>query len=325
MMNNVHAVVSKRKYEKWPSWFVVYEYEDIIAKELGMPIELLKDEHAVRMKERLYRHLGISFSKFSSSVDKWKLIFVMSSEGMVSYTYPNCIPFFLDTPAYTVNNVIAYTKKLPFFFVSCLDFFSLLKKSGCNNVHYIPLSVSDQYITDALPKKKIDVIQVGRKNYLLHEWMLRYCEEHKEVEYVYKADGTDMTYSSTMRGDIGKFESRSEYMEMLKLAKVSLVSTPGCDGNRDFGGIDFVTPRFYESAACYCQMVGRYSENAEIGLIGIKSVCSNVSNYDEFSHIINVSLRKNKSIDIVAYKDFLKKNCTSQRAKEIKRIVTLCQ
>lgn len=107
------------------------------------------------------------------------------------------------------------------------------------------------------------MIQFGRKNPVLHSYMLKYCKLYPNVEYVYQTSDGSLTYTSTTRGNIGKFDNRPEYMQMIAKSKVSLVSTLGIDKSKNMGGIDFFTPRFYESAAYYCHLIGRYTMNDE--------------------------------------------------------------
>lgn len=289
-----------------------------MAEKMGVDFQFIKRGIAKKVRNIGWHRFGI-FSRFSGEKDDWNLIWVMNSNDIGLYTYRNSIPIFLDTPVKTVDMVLKATKSLPFFWVTCMDFFRILEAHGCTNAHYMPLSISDKYITDVVPEKKIDVLQFGRKNDLLHEWMLRYCREHDNVEYVYQTGNGTLTYTSTVRGEIGRFDSRKEYMELMRSAKISLVSTPGCDENRDFGGVDFVTPRFYESAACYCQMLGRYTENEEVAQIGIKSICPNISNFEEFKRALALNLEND--IDAEKYETFCRINCTSQRVKEMLKVI----
>ena len=94
------------------------------------------------------------------------------------------------------------------------------------------LSVSDRYFSPNFEKyrrKTIDVIRIGRRDPLLHEYMLRYANEHKDIEYVYSPEGKYSDYLSTTRGNIGEIDSRDNFINTLASAKVSLVSPPGMD------------------------------------------------------------------------------------------------
>lgn len=317
---NKHELISQRSHQQWPSWFVVYEWEDIISEVLGF--EIRKDANIVIRKIRYYGWRQYKwFSKFSYNDRDWSLIWVMNSKYLGEYTYRGAIPIFLDTPLYTLNEVYKATRNLPCFWVTCYDFYLRLINMGAKNAYYMPLSISDQHISKDLPRKTIDVLQFGRKNKYLHDWMLQYCEEHPETEYVYQTDNGTLSYVSTTRGDLGKFDSRDNYIGMLKNSKVSLVSSPGYDHTRDFGGIDFITPRFYESIACYCYLIGRYTENQETNLLNLKTLCPNIIDYQNFNETLTNILNRKNFVFYDCYQKFFAQNCTSQRAEEIMHVL----
>ncbi len=79
-----------------------------------------------------------------------------------------------------------------------------MKSKGCQNVYFIHRCVSDQYFTQEVPAKDIDVIQIGRKNPVMHQFMLDYCKEHPDVEYIFQSEDASLNYNSTTRGNIGK-------------------------------------------------------------------------------------------------------------------------
>ena len=64
-----------------------------------------------------------------------------------------------------------------------------LKKRNCRNVFFFPLSISDKYVSGNINSKTIDVIQFGRKNRKLHEYMLRICKKNPDIEYIYQISG----------------------------------------------------------------------------------------------------------------------------------------
>jgi len=239
----------------------------------------------------------------------------MNSRNYYDKPVRNIVPVFLDFPADTVDNIAYATRDLPVFFVTCLDIYNMFIDRGIDNVRFMPLSVADKHYSLVVPEKIVDVIQFGRKNFVLHEYMLRYCEEHPSIEYVYQTADGSLTYNSTTRGNIGKCEKREEYINLVKSCKVSLVSTPGCDNSRsaEFGEIDFVTPRCYESAAFYCHMLGRYTDNQETRELELGRICPNIQSYEEFSKYLNDYLSA-EEWDWTAQREFVSKNLTSVRA-----------
>lgn len=314
----MHEIVSMRNYEKWPSWDIVYEWEDVFSA--GMKMNISSPSSISLFVRKCLYHLHIKdrfWAGFKADKTSYNFIFVMNSSSPILFSYKNCIPIFLDTPSDTVDCVIKTTKGLPFFIVTNFDFYGKLEKNGVSNVIYMPLSIPDKWITDVMPEKSLDVLQFGRKNAVLHEWMLSYCREHKNVEYVYQTEDGSLMYTSTIRGGVGKFDSRESYIKLLSSARVSLVSSPGCDGGR-FGDIDFITPRFYESAAAYCYLLGRYTENEESKIVGIREICENVKSYKEFEKALTDVLSHGKKLDMDRYKNFLESNKTSVRVEAIK-------
>ena len=315
-------ILSERGYMNWPSWNVVYEWEDVIAQKNGCKIFTFREGIVGKFIRRgireVNKHARKSLKYKMTDKSNARLLFVMNTAIYRDLPTKNIIPVFLDFPVSTVDQIINATSLLPAYFVTCKDIYHLLKEKSVENVYYMPLSISDKYYRESVPKKTIDVIQFGRKNDVLHQFMLQYCKKRPEVEYVYQTSDGSLTYFSTIRGNIGKFDSRDEYMDLIKSCKVSLVSSPGCDNGRseEFGAIDFITPRFYESAAMYCHMLGRYTENEEAKDLQIRSICPNVRDYDEFNERMNQYLNDTKW-DWSVQREFTKCNLTSFRADYI--------
>lgn len=317
------SILSERGYMNWPSWNVVYEWEDVIAQENNYNIITFREGIMGKFIRRGIRELNrftrVNLKYRITKKSNVRLLFVMSTTIYRDLPTKNIIPVFLDFPISTVDQIINATNLLPAYFVTCKDIYNLLKEKSVRNVFYMPLSISDKYYGESVPEKTIDVIQFGRKNEVLHQYMLQYCKERPEVEYVYQTADGSLTYFSTTHGNIGKFDSRDEYMDLIKSCKVSLVSSPSCDKGRseEFGGIDFITPRFYESAAMYCHMLGRYTENEEAKDLQIYSICPNVRDYDEFKERMDQYLGDTKW-DWSTQRDFVERNLTSVRADYIK-------
>ena len=155
----------------------------------------------------------------------------------------------------------------------------------------------------------------------MHQYMLDYCKEHPEVEYIYQGQNASLSYVSTTRGDIGKLPGRKEFVDMMRRARVSIVSTPKCDNSRDvFGGADLVTARVYESTVFYCHLIGRYTDNEETRELELGKICPNIQDYDEFKTTMDQYL-SGKEIDKDLYCSFIDKHLASTRAKYIKKCI----
>lgn len=320
-------IASHRSYEKWPSWYVVYEWEDIISKCLGWEIELIEGNSLSYRIKRKYKSLRYRFLHHPSfdyvDLSEMRILFIMSAGSYYQSISQNIIPIFLDFPEAMVDIIALRTKKLPFYFVTSVDIFNKLKNAGSGNVVYMPLSISDNYYTKTVPKKRFDVIQFGRKNPMLHQWMMEYCRLNSNVDYIYQSSNGSLTYTSTKNGNLGLFDTRKEYMELMSSCRISLVSTPSMDNSRvDFGSVDFFTPRFFESAVFYCHMIGRYAENEEADKLKIHDICHNAKDKEDFFVAIEKCLALPNEINVDKYDDFLQINLTSKRAAFIKNIAS---
>lgn len=158
----------------------------------------------------------------------------------------------------------------------------------------------------------------------MQDFAIHYCTEHPNVEYIYAEydpQTKHLTYYSTKRGIIETPETREEYMTMLRRAKICLLSSPGIDNTRPMAeGIDYPTPRFYETAINYCHMLGRYSEDhEEFHLQGIDSVCHNIKSYDQFKDLCDEIMIGNKALNKKTYDEFISKHLTSNWIKELQK------
>ncbi|MCM1263713.1 MAG: hypothetical protein NC313_13460 [Butyrivibrio sp.] len=263
------------------------------------------------------------------NIDDKKLCcyFVMFPSELKYYSKINGIPIFLDVwSEQAINTIIKKTENLQLYYVTSLDVFKKIKEKKPNGgVYYMPLSVSDKYFSPNFEKykdKKYDVIQLGRRNSVLHDFMLTYVSENPHIEYIYSEAGNNtggLEYISTKRGGIGCLDTRGKFIRTLACSKVSLVSSPMIDNDKKTQfGVDFPTPRFYESAVLGCAMVGRYTLNEEMKKQNILKVCNNIQTYQQFKETLDRALKVKRTELYETYKDFILNNLTSVRAKQIR-------
>lgn len=311
------------------SYDVMHEWEEDFSEALQIPAIEIYQKSTGALKRNIVQFIGrarrilkMDWSRFRvNNYSKWHLVFVPNALVYLNYTYlPNTIPIFLDFPDAMVNKIAYATKKLPIYFVIAYDIYDCLKNAGSQNVEFIPMGISDSYVKQFPPKKTIDVVQFGRRNEKLHEWMMAYCSRHPEVEYVYVIN-SNYEYFSTTRGNIGRFEERTDFCDLIDRTKIALVSSPGVEGKSRFGDIDFITARFYECAAHYCFMIGRYTKNKETDLIGLNDVCANVNSKEEFDKYMDEYLNADVTLNAIRYSEFLSNNVMSERAKTLKSVI----
>jgi hypothetical protein len=165
--------------------------------------------------------------------------------------------------------------------------------------------------------KDIDIIQIGRKNEVINAYMGEFLSKHPEINYIrQEMINSRFHYVSSKYGDLGSFDTRESYVKLLRRCKISLLSSPGEDKSKDTGGYNPVTPRFYESAANYCYMLGRYPDNADFKYCNISEVCEKIVDFNSFENSIKNKL--NKSFDqFDRYDAFLENHFTSKRVHQL--------
>ena len=317
-------IMTERKWEDRSFYQVAWEWEDAIKETFenqGFPVEF-DYVHATKNKALQYLYKFIITKNQlpikKTNIEKIEVYFPLRVWHCNQYLKKNMIPIFLDAYESDTDVIIRMTRKLPFFFVTAYDTYKEIKrKDPSSKVQFMPLSISDRWVDEEVYEKDIDVIQMGRRSETLHQYMIKYCENHPNVNYVYLESKKTWNYTSTTLGSMGTLDTRDEFMNMLRRARVSLVSTPGIETQR-FGSFDFFTPRFFESSAAGCMMIGRYTENEESDLLDVNSVCSNVKSQKEFDDILDNMLEVGLTEErIQAIKTFTDRNVTSKRAIQI--------
>jgi len=298
-MNMLRSIITNRWYHRWPTWLMVHEWEDVLSEKLQIPI-VDGDQN--------------SFFKSSNFEGPYDLLFMqVASEIMDYYMFPHLIPVVMDVWGTEIEDFSKYVKEFKLFFVTCLEAFNTLKKMGLGNVAYLPYSVPDKYILDAVPCKDIDIIQFGRTNPVLDKYMERFLEKFPDTNYVRTLHRDNRLYfHSTRDGILGESDSREKFMSLLFRSTISLVSTAGMDGSRDTGGYNPVSPRFFESIAGFCRLIGRFPESEEFTAFGIDDIANRVNCYEEFENIVIHYLCK--PFDrFDQYRSFLTLHTTSRR------------
>lgn len=317
---------------------VCYEWEEECAKYFDVPVRIVTPAVSASAKKnpikliikKLFPVVGVIKSrinllrtpKLEQDINSpLSLCFVMFPHEISAFYENNVMPIFLDIWSDNDFKFVAYiTRKLRLFYVTSRDAYYRLKAlSPKSNVRYMPLSVADKYHSEnfvSYRNKYIDVFMPGRGNPILHQYMLRYAEEHPDIKYVYRRGNwecrsTDGTIS--LRAD-----DRAGYMNILASSKVSIVGCSGIDNAREgSNGIRFVTPRFYESAILGCALIGRYPDNEEFRELHMSRYCPNITSYEHFCEALEHALAQSPEQLYAQNHDFIINSLTSKRAEQI--------
>jgi len=298
------SIITTRFAECWPSFYFVHEWEDVFQRLLKLPF--LKFDHDI-MQHR------------SGNIAGNDIAILPMARQMSYYTPHNkLIPIVVDCWKDDIPFFVQQYADVPVSFVASLEAYSDILAAGFNRqLFYLPMSVSDSIRQASVPDKHIDVIQYGRTNGVLNEYMLKFCNRFPRTNYVTMeiVDGR-IHYNSTTLGHLGEIHDRERFIKLLAASRVSLVSSPGIDGSKATGGYNPVAVRFFESAAQFCYMLGRYPDNQDFRVCDVASVCPSINSYDEFEERLMGMLSKPFN-QYEQFNHFLDKHVTSQRVMSV--------
>jgi hypothetical protein len=311
---------------------IIWEWENEVANELGI---------AISDKSKWEKRANDTFGIVARKLDpKGKLVSDVGCPTLFK-RQPCAIAFCIYSPLFQ-NSYLVQENVIPLIIdcwkgdvdVACrslarskavvvtnIELVHEFERRGLTGrVIYVPLAV-EQAVTTLNHKKEFDIIQIGRRNAVLHKWALQLVFELPTLEYVYTEYLTSHapTFFSTKSGELSIKEGRAHYLAAHGAAKVSLVSSPGIDGGEvRTGGLNPVTPRFYEAAALGCRLVGRYPLNgADFIENRVNTVCPNVDSYDEFKNAVLIGLNTTESAGVLT-REFIETHTAGAMARRIR-------
>jgi hypothetical protein len=308
-------------------WDIVFEWEDELAKQLELPLIRVGEKY-----DRIYKPSWIRkvFNRLNAyqvwdrlffQPKKYFLAFHIGPPGVYSFhSRKDVIPIIIDFwKAEDLNRFQHIFSLSKIVFITSREVFNYLESQKIRvNISHLALSLADKvYHEPGRQEKEFDLIQPGRQNEQLGQYTKLLLAEFPELHYVYakKLDGKLVMFS-TRRGNLGEFASREAFLNLLRRTKITVLSAPGLDDDaKRTGGFSPVTPRFLESAACDCCMVGLYPANDDFTYYGIDKICKNVQDYTAFRSAVLKFLQDPQLPD---HREFLARHLTSQRAVELK-------
>lgn len=225
---------------------------------------------------------------------------------------------------------IELTRLMPLVYVTNSKVCAELQLKGQRNVRFMPFSIATQHVCNRIPEKRIDIIQYGRTSSVLNSYMAFFLKKYPEVHYITtKADlvKKEVYFISNKYGIMGRSDQHCQFMRLLSLCKISLVSSPGYDSepdeHRDTGGCYTAGIRYFESASQYCHMLSRHPRNDDFVCTGLDEICDQVTSYPDFENLVLKYLSEPfPEMKQLAYNSFLQKNVTSCRAEQLSHDLT---
>ena len=316
----IQTLITSRNYNRWPSWDIVYEWEDIFRSRFGLSFSF---EPAVN---RYAKRLPLPGLVQLLHTSEPAFVFQMSPDMTGGYNKRNIIPCLVD--------FFVKESRLPFFYranrrhplllVSSAEAVAYLAAHKCPlKIFHLPLSLPDPYAFDpsCLTRKKYDLVLSGRPNAVLSDYVKTYAARRPDFYYVRREvkDGAFNYYTS--RGEfLGDIRTRRQYMDLMQASRTALYATPGIDGGEQrTRGFNPVTPRFLEMVACGCHVLARYPKNPDTDFYRLPAFSPSIDSYEQFEAAMDAAL--SREIDTAFYASYLAGHYTSVRCETLKAIL----
>lgn len=320
-MSVITQIDSIRNFEQYPSYLILYELEDDIANAKNIPIHLLS-KWRYAFGKLLFKSVSNILIKRATPPGFIFSVMMTPDYHRLYLNKTNVIPYIID---YWKRYDALFEKQFahfPVVYISGQEVYEYLKAKRTKvKIKHLPLSISDRHMPlfGEQVNKDIDIINVGRKNKVMDEYIQQYLLKYPDNNYVHREmENGENIYYSSIHGRLGTLTTRDDLLKILSRSKIAIVTSPGLDGGEQrTGGFNPVTPRVFEAAIGKCYMIGKYEKNSEYYGFGLDKLVEIPDSYTEFETIAQDKLKTpfNRTDD---YTTFLKANLNSVRIAQIK-------
>ena len=172
-MTKLKGIYSERTYIIWPSYHLVYEWEDIISEKLNIPIKKIGIHKRILyglIKKLKIQRTYFSFRNKLRKPHGYYLYHVMSAANpyMLSHNN-NVIPIIIDFFLKKEDLALFYERfnSCKCLLVTSLEVVDFLTQNDCPiPFFHFPLSLPDKYKLERC-EKKYQILLAGRQNKLL--------------------------------------------------------------------------------------------------------------------------------------------------------------
>lgn len=325
------GLLSVRGIDTWQSWQLVFDWEDVFSAKMKLPIVSAKRRWYHRRRSGhyvlryLFRLLRLDRIYNPKKLYIYHQMLIQNEMDYSPWMQKKIIVWVIDSfiEKSELPGIYEKYKLCPFLIISSLEAYNFLKKNNCPlKIYYVPLSLPDKYrINNERFHKKYDLISTGRVNPVLEKYVEQYLSKNRNLNFVsFKIENGNFYYYSTIDGELGIFNTREEYIDLLKQCKIGLYSTPGIDGGSRSNnkGFNPVTPRFFEFMSCQCHIITRYPDTEETQFFKLSRIAPHIDSYENFEKAMDRCLKT--EVDLNQYRTYLEGNYTSTRITYLEEI-----
>ena len=325
-MSVITQIDSIRGFEKYPSYLILYEFEDDFSAANNIPIHLISKFKYI-FGRLIYKSVSNFYSKRIKNTGFVFSVMMTPDYHRLYFNKTNVIPYIIDYWKRYDELFEKHFVHFPVVYISGLEVYEYLKSKRTKvNIKHLPLSISDRHLSTFNQEitKDIDIINIGRKNKITDDYIQQYLIKYPTTNYVHREmENGENIYYSSLHGKIGKLETRNDLLQTLSRSKIAIVTSPGLDGGEQrTEGFNPVTPRVLEAAIGKCYLIGRYSTNNEFYRFGLDKLVNMPDSFDEFEAMVTAKLNTPFHLQ-KEYLTFLKANLNSKRIEQIENDLKL--
>lgn len=311
-------ILSRRNVTNWPSWHLVWEWEDIISERAGWDVIL---DNPIFSKPKVYKIPFLTHCLLPKDNVFMFDMTVFPDNTVRRYNSPNFYPCIIDF--FLKDDELSFFEKKynenKLIFISSKEVYDHLMKLGISiPIKHLPLSLPDKYKlnVNTVLDKKFDAVLVGRQNPVLKAYLIDYAKKHPSFVYVVEDDreGRKFHYYTSKGDYVGYYETRSQYMELISKSRIALYATPGIDGGEyRTNGYNQVTPKFLEYIYSGCHIIARWEDNSDTDFYHIGEFSDNIQSFQQFEMAVEKAL--SEKLDMRMYSKYLENHYTSKRVE----------
>lgn len=315
----LQKIFTTRNFETWPSWDLVFEWEDIYKERLNIPFKWF-NFFFIKLGDRIL-FLNKIFIKENM------LVHEMGARSKNHFfnnkkVIPLIIDYHIDDKA--INSFEKAYSKNPVVLISSSEVYKYLIEKKCKlKIDHLPLSISDKYKISqhTLFNKEYDLVLMGRQNPVLEKYLSEYIKKYPSFSFVYRKEiNSQFLYYTSDGIALGDINTREKYIDLMRKSRVGLYSASGIDLDENkTKGFNQVTPRFLELIACGCHILARYKKNPDTEYYNLEKFSRNIDTYEKFEEDLNNKL--NSNVDLEYYTQYLESHYTSKRVDKLQEIL----
>lgn len=200
-----------------------------------------------------------------------------------------------------------------------------LSHEKMKKVFLFPVFINPKAYPNESREKLYDMIQVGRRSDILHQWAKEYSSK-KGYSYLFqKRNQKGMYYLEGRDWEAENYQlSYQSLVKVLSQSKIALVSPPDRADSKRTGRISPLTHRFLEAAMCQAVMVGFTPTSGEYSHYFPKDFTIVPKDYGEFEEICDRLIDDDNLKTEISHKNryyVIKNHSVATRYRQLQKIL----